>query len=77
MDNLIGIEDVATRTGLSAGRIRNLRTNASIAKNGHHPLFSLGFKTGTGANSRLLWRESDVEAFVSMRAAQAAWDATS
>ncbi|MDQ1201096.1 AlpA family transcriptional regulator [Rhodococcus sp. SORGH_AS_0303] len=72
MDNLINIEDVATRTGLSVGRIRNLRTNAEIAKNGHHPLFSLGFKVGFGVNSRLLWRESDVDDFLEARRGAAA-----
>ncbi len=68
MGTLLTIEQVAERVGLSAGRIRALRSNACIAKYGHHPLFSLGFKVG-GETSRLQWRESDVEAFLDQRRA--------
>ncbi|KIQ15353.1 helix-turn-helix transcriptional regulator [Rhodococcus sp. MEB064] len=72
MTNLLDIQQVAERTGLSAGRIRTLRTNAEIAKHGHHPLFSLGFKVGTGVNSRLRWRECDVDEFLGRLQAAAA-----
>lgn len=66
-DTLIGIDEVGARVGLSPNRIRRLRTNAMIAKYGHHPLFSLGFKTGAGASARLQWRESDVDEFLAER----------
>lgn len=34
---LLTIDQVAARVGLSAHRIRALRSNACIAKYGHHP----------------------------------------
>lgn len=61
---LLSVTEVAARTGMTAGHVRNLRTNASIVKYGPHPLFSLGFKVGTGSNSRLFWRKSDVDRFI-------------